>query len=48
MFSKVLFLTLIPSILAASHAVTVGANNALAFSPTTIVADVGDTITFTV
>jgi plastocyanin len=48
MFSKVFFLALIPAILAADHAVTVGANNALAFSPTSIVAAVGDTITFTV
>ncbi|KAJ7821941.1 hypothetical protein B0H14DRAFT_3875733 [Mycena olivaceomarginata] len=47
MFSKVFFLALIPAILAADHAVTVGANNALAFSPTSIVAAVGDTITFT-
>ncbi|KAJ7067205.1 Cupredoxin [Mycena amicta] len=40
--------TLVPSILAANFAVTVGLNNALSFTPTTITADVGDTITFTV
>ncbi|KAJ7078021.1 hypothetical protein B0H15DRAFT_954786 [Mycena belliarum] len=48
MFSKVFFLALLPSIFAVNHAVSVGANNALAFSPTTITAAVGDTITFTV
>ncbi|KAJ7061330.1 Cupredoxin [Mycena amicta] len=48
MFAKAFFLALIPSILAANHAVTVGANNALSFTPTTIVAAVGDTVTFTV
>ncbi|KAJ7133350.1 Cupredoxin [Mycena epipterygia] len=48
MFSKVLFLALIPSILAANFAVSVGAANGLTFTPTTITAAVGDTITFTV
>ncbi|KAJ6496116.1 Cupredoxin [Mycena sanguinolenta] len=48
MFSKIFFLALIPVIMGANHAVSVGANNALAFSPTTITAAVGDTITFTV
>ncbi|KAJ6517258.1 Cupredoxin [Mycena vitilis] len=48
MFAKALLLALVPGILAADHAVSVGANNALAFSPTSIVAAVGDTITFTV
>ncbi|KAJ7160380.1 hypothetical protein C8R46DRAFT_1223855 [Mycena filopes] len=48
-YTKVLsLLALIPSILAVDHAVQVGAGNALAFSPTTIVAAVGDTVTFTV
>ncbi|KAJ7206289.1 hypothetical protein GGX14DRAFT_457540 [Mycena pura] len=49
MFAKLAVLAaLVPSILAASHAVTVGANNGLTFTPDTIVAAVGDTITFTV
>jgi plastocyanin len=48
MLSQVIFLALIPSILAAHFAVSVGANNGLTFTPTTITAAVGDTITFTV
>jgi plastocyanin len=48
MFSKAFFFALIPTILAASFSVSVGANNGLTFTPTTIVADVGDTIIFTV
>ncbi|KAF7355797.1 hypothetical protein MVEN_00907800 [Mycena venus] len=48
MFSKALFFALIPTIFAANHAVTVGANNALSFTPTSVVAAVGDTVTFTV
>ncbi|KAJ6530990.1 hypothetical protein DFH09DRAFT_1326678 [Mycena vulgaris] len=48
MFSKVLFLALIPSILAANFAVSVGAANGFTFTPTTVTAAVGDTITFTV
>ncbi|KAJ6530945.1 hypothetical protein DFH09DRAFT_140844 [Mycena vulgaris] len=48
MFSKVLFLALIPSILAANFAVSVGASNGLTFTPTTVTAAVGDTVTFTV
>ncbi|KAJ6585744.1 hypothetical protein B0H19DRAFT_1250521 [Mycena capillaripes] len=49
MFSKVFFLAaLIPSILAADHAVSVGLNNGLTFTPTTVTAAVGDTVTFTV
>ncbi|KAK6981156.1 Cupredoxin [Favolaschia claudopus] len=48
MFSKLVFLALIPAIFAADHAVTVGANNGLTFTPNTITAAVGDTVTFTV
>ncbi|KAJ7445087.1 Cupredoxin [Mycena latifolia] len=48
MFSKVFFLALIPAIFAADHAVSVGASNGLTFTPTTITAAVGDTVTFTV
>lgn len=48
MFAKALFLALIPGIFAANHAVTIGANNALSFTPTSVVAAVGDTLTFTV
>ncbi|KAK6978186.1 Cupredoxin [Favolaschia claudopus] len=48
MFSKLVFLALIPAIFAANHAVTVGANNGLTFTPNTITAAVGDTVTFTV
>ncbi|KAJ7923335.1 hypothetical protein B0H13DRAFT_1864962 [Mycena leptocephala] len=48
MFAKALFLALIPGIFAANHAITIGANNALSFTPTSVVAAVGDTLTFTV
>ncbi|KAJ7767791.1 hypothetical protein B0H16DRAFT_1882477 [Mycena metata] len=48
MFAKAFFLALILPILAVNHAVTVGANNALSFTPTTVVAAVSDTVTFTV
>ncbi|KAJ7174154.1 hypothetical protein C8R43DRAFT_1102629 [Mycena crocata] len=48
MFSKVYFLALIPSILAANFDVTVGQANGFTFTPTTITAAVGDTVTFTV
>jgi plastocyanin len=48
MFSKTFFFALIPSILAASFSVSVGSNNGLTFDPTSVVADIGDTIIFTV
>ncbi|KAJ7159288.1 Cupredoxin [Mycena crocata] len=48
MFSKALFLALIPSILAANIAVTVGADNGFTFTPTSVAANAGDDITFTV
>ncbi|KAK7055787.1 hypothetical protein R3P38DRAFT_3170453 [Favolaschia claudopus] len=49
MFAKAFFLlALIPSILAVDHAVTVGQGNALSFTPSSITAAVGDTVTFTV
>ncbi|KAJ7243066.1 hypothetical protein C8J57DRAFT_1367132 [Mycena rebaudengoi] len=47
MLFKAVFLALIPTILAANHAVTVGAGNSFAFDPTSVVAAVGDTVTFT-
>ncbi|KAF5373621.1 hypothetical protein D9758_000780 [Tetrapyrgos nigripes] len=43
----VAFAVLPTAVLGANHDVTVGANNAFAFSPTTVIADAGDTITFT-
>ncbi|KAJ7307914.1 hypothetical protein DFH08DRAFT_975296 [Mycena albidolilacea] len=48
MFSKTFFFALIPSILAASFSVSVGSKNGLTFDPTSVVADIGDTIIFTV
>ncbi|KAJ7130683.1 hypothetical protein C8R46DRAFT_1236116 [Mycena filopes] len=47
MFAKAFFLALIPAILAVDHAVTLGADGGLTFTPTTVVAAIGDTITFT-
>ncbi|KAJ7229506.1 hypothetical protein C8J57DRAFT_1612222 [Mycena rebaudengoi] len=47
MLFKAVFLALVPTILAANHAVTVGADNSFVFNPTSVVADVGDTVTFT-
>ncbi|KAJ7853059.1 hypothetical protein B0H14DRAFT_3450459 [Mycena olivaceomarginata] len=43
-----LFFALIPSILAASFSVSVGSSNGLTFDPTSVVADIGDRIIFTV
>jgi plastocyanin len=48
MFFKALLLALVPAVLAVDHAVTIGANNTLTFSPDTVVAAIGDTLTFTV
>ncbi|KAF7314816.1 hypothetical protein MKEN_00956000 [Mycena kentingensis (nom. inval.)] len=48
MFANALALVaLIPTILAANLAVTVGANNGFTFTPTSVSAAVGDTVTFT-
>ncbi|KAF8205859.1 hypothetical protein K438DRAFT_1817510 [Mycena galopus ATCC 62051] len=47
MFFKALLVALIPSVLAVDWAITVGSNNALTFTPDTIVAAIGDTLTFT-
>ncbi|KAJ7644592.1 hypothetical protein FB45DRAFT_999587 [Roridomyces roridus] len=48
MFFNALLLALVPAALAANFPVTIGANNTLTFSPDTVVAAIGDTITFTV
>ncbi|KAJ6622529.1 hypothetical protein B0H10DRAFT_2214178 [Mycena sp. CBHHK59/15] len=48
MLFSAFFLALVPAILAADHAVTIGANNGLTFTPTSVVAAIGDTLTFTV
>ncbi|KAF7296821.1 hypothetical protein MIND_00913100 [Mycena indigotica] len=49
MFAKALLLFLAPAaVIAVDHAVAVGANNGLTFTPTVVTAAVGDTITFTV
>ncbi|KAF8145407.1 hypothetical protein K438DRAFT_1770433 [Mycena galopus ATCC 62051] len=47
MLLKVAFFALIPAILAVDHPVTVGANNGLTFTPTSVQAYPGDTVTFT-
>ncbi|KAF8209045.1 hypothetical protein K438DRAFT_1754097 [Mycena galopus ATCC 62051] len=48
MFFKAILVALIPSVLAVDWAIMVGANNMLTFTPDTIVAAIGDTLTFTV
>ncbi|KAJ6622718.1 hypothetical protein B0H10DRAFT_877843 [Mycena sp. CBHHK59/15] len=41
-------LALIPAVLALDHAITIGLNNTLTFTPDQVVAAIGDTLTFTV
>ncbi|KAF9463424.1 hypothetical protein BDZ94DRAFT_1258774 [Collybia nuda] len=48
LFVKALLLSVAPVALAVSHAVTIGLNNTLTFTPNQLVAAIGDTITFTV
>ncbi|KAJ7166375.1 hypothetical protein C8R43DRAFT_1121946 [Mycena crocata] len=48
MLFKALLIALVPAVLAVDHAITIGLNNALTFTPDQVVADVGDTLTFTV
>ncbi|KAJ7654296.1 hypothetical protein B0H17DRAFT_1214391 [Mycena rosella] len=40
-FFKALLLALVPATLAVDHAFTIGLNNALSFTPDTVVADIG-------
>ncbi|KAJ7082961.1 hypothetical protein C8R44DRAFT_753566 [Mycena epipterygia] len=48
MFIKAFLLALVPAALAVDHAITLGANNGLTFTPNQVVAAVGDTLTFTI
>ncbi|KAJ7082963.1 hypothetical protein C8R44DRAFT_992081 [Mycena epipterygia] len=48
MFIKALLLAIVPAVLAVDHAITIGENNSLTFTPDQVVAAVGDTLTFTV
>ncbi|KAJ7859008.1 hypothetical protein B0H13DRAFT_1881640 [Mycena leptocephala] len=48
MFFKALLLALIPAVLAVDHPVTIGEGNTLTFTPDQVIADIGDTLTFTV
>ncbi|KAJ7846865.1 hypothetical protein B0H14DRAFT_2771120 [Mycena olivaceomarginata] len=48
MFFKALLLALVPAVFAVDHAITIGLNNTLTFTPDTVIADIGDTLTFTV
>jgi plastocyanin len=45
---KALFLSIVPVALAVDHAITIGLNNTLSFTPDQLFAAVGDTVTFTV
>nr|GAT54333.1 predicted protein [Mycena chlorophos] len=48
MFKALLLVALTPVVLGANFVVQVGFNNQLAFNPATVVADIGDVITFVV
>jgi hypothetical protein len=48
MFFKALLLALVPAVFAVNHAITIGLNNTLTFTPNQVIANIGDTLTFTV
>ncbi|KAJ6610552.1 hypothetical protein B0H10DRAFT_2059876 [Mycena sp. CBHHK59/15] len=48
MLFNAVFIALVPAALAANHAVSVGASNGLTFTPTSVAAAIGDTLTFIV
>lgn len=48
LFAKALLFAIVPVALAVDHAVTIGLNNTLTFTPNQVIAAVGDTVTFTV
>ncbi|KAJ6554898.1 hypothetical protein DFH09DRAFT_1365892 [Mycena vulgaris] len=48
MFFNALLLALVPAAFALDHAITIGLNNTLTFTPDTVFAAVNDTLTFTV
>ncbi|KAJ7726506.1 hypothetical protein B0H16DRAFT_1698002 [Mycena metata] len=48
MFFKSLLLALVPAVLAVDIPITIGLNNTLTFTPDQVVANIGDTLTFTV
>ncbi|KAJ7626615.1 hypothetical protein DFH06DRAFT_1481070 [Mycena polygramma] len=48
MFFKALLLAVVPAVFAVDHAITIGLNNTLTFTPDQVQAAIGDTLTFTV